>query len=145
MNKALSIFNQLRPVTIGFDNMFDHFERMFDGNYFNDTPNTTYPPYNIVKKTDELYDIEIALAGYGKKDIAVDYAQNVLTIKSVKKERSETENVIHKGIAQRYLSKYFTINDDVEVKGAALEDGLLKIELKKLVPESKKSRAIEIK
>jgi len=142
MNKALSILNQLRPVTIGFDNMFDHFERMFDGNYFNDT---TYPPYNIVKKTDELYDIEIALAGYGKKDIAVDYAQNVLTIKSVKKERSETENVIHKGIAQRYFSKSFTINDDVEVKGAALEDGLLKIELKKLVPESKKSRAIEIK
>ena len=145
MNKALSIFNQLRPVTIGFDNMFDHFERMFDGNYFNDTPNSTYPPYNIVKKTDELYDIEIALAGYGKKDIAVDYAQNVLTIKSVKKERSETENVIHKGIAQRYFTKSFTINDDVEVKGAALEDGLLKIELKKLVPESKKSRAIEIK
>ena len=144
MNKALSIFNQLRPVTIGFDNMFDHFERMFDGNYFNDTPNTTYPPYNIVKKTDELYDIEIALAGYGKKDIAVDYAQNVLTIKSVKKERSETENVIHKGIAQRYFTKSFTINDDVEVKGAALEDGLLKIELKKLVPESKKSRNIEI-
>ena len=144
MNKALSIFNQLRPVTIGFDSMFDHFERMFDGNYFNDTPNTTYPPYNIVKKTDELYDIEIALAGYGKKDIAVDYAQNVLTIKSVKKERSETENVIHKGIAQRYFTKSFTINDDVEVKGAALEDGLLKIELKKLVPESKKSRNIEI-
>jgi len=144
MNKALSIFNQLRPVTIGFDNMFDHFERMFDGNYFNDTPNSTYPPYNIVKKTDELYDIEIALAGYGKKDIAVDYAQNVLTIKSVKKERSETENVIHKGIAQRYFTKSFTINDDVEVKGAALEDGLLKIELKKLVPESKKSRNIEI-
>ena len=125
--------------------MFDHFERMFDGNYFNDTPNTTYPPYNIVKKTDELYDIEIALAGYGKKDIAVDYAQNVLTIKSVKKERSETENVIHKGIAQRYFTKSFTINDEVEVQGAALEDGLLKIELKKLVPESKKSRAIEIK
>ena len=144
MNKALSIFNQLRPVTIGFDNMFDHFERMFDGNYFNDTPNTTYPPYNIVKKTDELYDIEIALAGYGKKDIAVDYAQNVLTSKSVKKERSETENVIHKGIAQRYFTKSFPINDDVEVKGAALEDGLLKIELKKLVPESKKSRNIEI-
>ena len=151
MNKALSIFNQLRPVTIGFDSMFDHFERMFDGNYFNDTPNTTYPPYNIVKKTDELYDIEIALAGYGKKDIAVDYAQNVLTIKSVKKtERNatgnyyETENVIHKGIAQRYFTKSFTINDDVEVKGAELLDGLLRITLKKLVPESKKSRNIEI-
>tara|TARA_Y100000310_G_scaffold317579_1_gene370610 strand:+ start:323 stop:811 length:489 start_codon:yes stop_codon:yes gene_type:complete len=149
MNKALSILNQLRPVTIGFDNMFDHFERMFDGNYFNDT---TYPPYNIVKKTDELYDIEIALAGYGKKDIAVDYAQNVLTIKSVKKtERNatgnyyETENVIHKGIAQRYFSKSFTINDDVEVKGAELKDGLLKVSLEKILPEGKKPRTIEIK
>ena len=149
MNKALSILNQLRPVTIGFDNMFDHFERMFDGNYFNDT---TYPPYNIVKKTDELYDIEIALAGYGKKDIAVDYAQNVLTIKSVKKtERNatgnyyETENVIHKGIAQRYFSKSFTINDDVEVKGAELKDGLVKVSLEKILPEGKKPRTIEIK
>ena len=144
MNKALSIFNQLRPVTIGFDSMFDHFESMFDGNYFNDTPSSTYPPYNIVKKTDELYDIEIAIAGYGKKDIAVDYAQNVLTIKCVKKDKSETEHILHRGISQRYFTKSFTINDDVEVKGAELLDGLLRISLKKLVPESKKSRNIEI-
>jgi len=145
MNKALSIFNQLRPVTIGFDNMFDHFESMFDGNYFHDTLSSTYPPYNIVKKTDELYDIEIAIAGYGKKDIAVDYARNVLTIKCVKKDKSETEHILHRGISQRYFTKSFTLNDDVEVKGAALEDGLLRLSLKKLVPESKKSRAIEIK
>ena len=145
MNKALSILNQLRPVTIGFDSMFDHFERMFDGNYFNDTPSSTYPPYNIVKKTDELYDIEIAIAGYGKKDIAVEYAQNVLSIKCVKKDRSETENVIHKGISQRYFEKSFTINDDVEVKGAELKDGLLKVSLEKILPEGKKARTIEIK
>ncbi len=145
MNKALSILNQLRPVTIGFDSMFDQFESMFEGNYFNNTPSSTYPPYNIVKKTDELYDIEVALAGYGKKDIAVDYAQNVLTIKSVKKERSETENVIHKGISQRYFEKSFTINDDVEIKGAELKDGLLKVSLEKILPEGKKARTIEIK
>ena len=145
MNKAISILNQLRPVTIGFDSMFDQFESMFEGNYFNNTPSSTYPPYNIVKKTDELYDIEVALAGYGKKDIAVDYAQNVLTIKSVKKERSETENVIHKGISQRYFEKSFTINDDVEIKGAELKDGLLKVSLEKILPEGKKARTIEIK
>ena len=145
MNKALSILNQLRPVTIGFDSMFDQFESMFEGNYFNNTPSSTYPPYNIVKKTDELYDIEVALAGYGKKDIAVDYAQNVLTIKSVKKERSETENVIHKGISQRYFEKSFTINDDVEIKGAELKDGLLNVSLEKILPEGKKARTIEIK
>jgi len=145
MNKALSILNQLRPVTIGFESMFDQFESMFEGNYFNGTPGTTYPPYNIVKKTDELYDIEIAIAGYGKKDIAVDYAQNVLTIKCVKKDRSETEHVIHKGISQRYFEKSFTINDDVEIKGAELKDGLLKVSLEKILPEGKKPRTIEIK
>jgi molecular chaperone IbpA len=145
MNKALSILNQLRPVTIGFDSMFDQFESMFEGNYFNDTPSTTYPPYNIVKKTEELYDIEVALAGYGKKDIAVEYAQNVLSIKCVKKDRSGTERVIHKGISQRYFEKSFTINDDVEVKGAELKDGLLKVSLEKILPEGKKPRTIEIK
>ena len=142
MNKALSILNQLRPVTIGFDSMFDQFESMFEGNYFNDT---TYPPYNIVKKADELYDIEIAIAGYGKKDIAVDYAQNVLTIKCVKKDKSETEHILHRGISQRYFTKSFTINDDVEVKGAELKDGLLKVSLEKILPEGKKPRTIEIK
>ena len=145
MNKALSILNQLRPVTIGFDSMFDQFESMFEGNYFNNTPSTAYPPYNIVKKTDELYDIEIAIAGYGKKDIAVDYAQNVLTIKCVKKDKSETEHILHRGISQRYFTKSFTINDDVEVKGAELKDGLLKVSLEKILPEGKKPRTIEIK
>tara|TARA_Y100000310_G_scaffold323424_1_gene383736 strand:+ start:365 stop:841 length:477 start_codon:yes stop_codon:yes gene_type:complete len=145
MNKALSILNQLRPVTIGFDSMFDQFESMFEGNYFNNTPSTTYPPYNIVKKTDELYDIEIAIAGYGKKDIAVEYAQNVLSIKCVKKDKSETEHVLHRGISQRYFEKSFTINDDVEVKGAELKDGLLKVSLEKILPEGKKARTIEIK
>ena len=147
MNKALSIFNQLRPVTIGFDNVFDHFERMFDGDIF-DTPTVNYPPYNIVKKTDELYDIEIALAGYGKKDITVDYANNFLTIKSVRKDMlpriDETNNVIHKGIAKRYFSKSFTVADDVEVRGAELKDGLLKISLERLLPEGKKARSIKI-
>ena len=143
MNKALSIFNQLRPVTIGFDNVFDHFERMFDGDIFS-TPTVNYPPYNIVKKTDELYDIEIALAGYGKKDITVDYADNFLTIKSMKKDVDETSNVIHKGIARRYFSKAFTVADDVEVKGAELKDGLLKITLERILPEGKKARSIKI-
>jgi len=143
MNKALSIFNQLRPVTIGFDNVFDHFERMFDGDIFR-TPTVNYPPYNIVKKTDELYDIEIALAGYGKKDITVDYADNFLTIKSVKKDAEETNNVIHQGIARRYFSKAFTVADDVEVKGAELKDGLLKVSLERILPDGKKARSIKI-
>ena len=143
--KALSISNQLRPISVGFDNVFDQFERIFNEGGFH-TSTSTYPPYNIVKKGEQLYDIEVALAGYGKKDIAVDYADNLLNIKTVKQENIEdTTDVIHKGIAKRYFSRSFTIADDVEVKGAELKDGLLKVSLERIVPEGKKARSITIK
>ena len=144
-NKALSIFNQLRPVSVGFDNVFDHFERMFEDDFR--VPSVNYPPYNIVKTGTNTYDIEVALAGYNKKDIDVTYEENMLHIKSKKedKEDKQEEGVIHKGIAKRYFSKSFTIADDVEVKGAELKDGLLKVSLERIVPESKKPRTINIK
>jgi len=74
----------------------------------------------------------------------VDYADNFLTIKSIKKDSDETNNVIHKGIAKRYFSKAFTVADDVEVKGAELKDGLLKVSLERILPEGKKARSIKI-
>tara|TARA_B100002019_G_scaffold292179_1_gene314496 strand:- start:2805 stop:3248 length:444 start_codon:yes stop_codon:yes gene_type:complete len=145
-NKHLSIFNQLRPVTVGFDNMFDHFERMFDEDYTFNVPTVNFPPYNIVKTGDFTYDVELALAGYSKDDITVDYADNVLTVKSIKKSEEKTDDgVLHRGIAKRYFSKAFTIADDVEVKGAELKDGLLKISLEKIIPDAKKPRSIKIK
>ena len=108
-NKHLSIFNQLRPVTIGFDNVFDHFERMFDDDVFR-APMANFPPYNIVKTGDFTYDVELALAGYSKEDITVDYADNILSVKSVKAESTDTdESILHRGIAKRYFSKSFTI------------------------------------
>ena len=145
-NKHLSIFNQLRPVTVGFDNVFDHFERMFDDDIFR-APMANFPPYNIVKTGDFTYDVELALAGYSKDDITVDYADNMLTVKSVKnsEESKDEDGVLHRGIAKRYFSKAFTIADDVEVKGAELKDGLLKISMERIIPEGKKPRAIEIK
>ena len=69
MTKNLSIFNQLRPITIGFDNIFDHFENMFDGDVMT-IPQVNYPPYNIVRTGDNTYDIELALAGFSKEDNA---------------------------------------------------------------------------
>ena len=142
MNKALSIFNQLRPISIGFDDVFDHFEKMFDSDF----SAVNYPPYNIVKTGPEKYDIEVALAGYSKDDIRVDYSENQLTIKSVKEDKKgEEEGVLHKGIAKRFFSRTFTIAEDVEVKDAELKDGLLKVSLKRIVPEGKEARQISIK
>jgi molecular chaperone IbpA len=87
----------------------------------------------------------VAVAGYGKKDITVNYADNLLTIKSVSKDQEDIDNVIHQGIARRHFTKSFTIADDVEVKGAELKDGLLKVSLERIVPEGKKAKTIEIK
>ena len=145
-NRAISIFNQLRPYSVGFDSVFDHFGRMFEDDMFDiSVPN--YPPYNIVKVKDNHYNIEVALAGYNKKDIEVNYENNMLTIKTAEQksdEKKEGEN-IYKGIAQRMFKKSFTIADDVEVKGAELKDGLLKVSLEKIVPDHKKARTINIK
>ena len=146
MNKSLSIFNQLRPFTVGYDNVFDRFESMFDNDHFFSTT-SNYPPYNIVKTGDYTYDIELAWAGFGKKDIDVNYADSQLTIKSIKDEKAEedADGVLHKGISKRQFSRTFTIADDVEVKGAELKDGLLKVSLEKIIPDSKKPRTIQIK
>jgi molecular chaperone IbpA len=147
-NKAISIFNQLRPLSVGFDEVFDQFQGMFDHQYDSiNTPN--YPPYNIVKTGPNNYAIQVALAGYGKKDVVVSFEENTLTIKSVKdeseKEVEDNDGMLHKGIAKRMFTKSFTIADDVEIKGAELKDGLLSVSMERIIPENKKARTIQIK
>ena len=147
-HKAIqSIFTGLRPFTVGFDDMFDHFDMLTT--QLPHMTATNYPPYNIVKTGSLTYNIEVALAGYGKKDVSVTYEDNVLKIESVKskeeKEVEDNEGVLHKGIAKRNFMKHFTIADDVEVKGAELKDGLLKVSLEKIVPDHRKARTINIK
>ena len=147
-NKALSIFNQLRPVSIGFDNVFDHIEKMFEDDFLSPVV-PIYPPYNIVKTGKNKYDIEVALAGYSKKDIKEDYDDGLLTIKSAKTEKDESKdedgNILHKGIAKRFFSKSFTVADDCKVKGAKLEDGLLRVSMEKIIPEGKEAKTIDVK
>jgi len=147
-NKLPSIFKQLRPVSIGFDSIFDHFENFFDDDQdFHSSLTSTFPFYNIVKKGNNQFDIEVALAGYDKKDIVVEYEDNLLRIKSVKETKSDKEKdgVIHQGIAKRYFSKAFTIADDVEIEGAELKNGLLKVSLKQIIPAGKKLKTITVK
>jgi len=127
-----------RPFTVGFDSIMD---RMLEI----DTTIPNYPPYNI-RKIDELkYSVDLAIAGFGKKDIEITYADNVLTIKSKKKESNDEKNILHQGISGRSFKRTFALADDIIVTDAIVKDGLLSIELEKIVPESKKSKVIEIK
>jgi len=141
---TLSLFNKLRPVSVGFDSVFDHFESMF-----NDLPSvhTNYPPYDIVKTDEHSYVIELAVAGFSKKDIAVTVENGVLTVESVREGNVENsgQEIIHRGISKRYFKKSFSISDDVEIRGAELKDGLLRISMEKIIPESRKRKEISIK
>ena len=139
----LSIFNQLRPFSVGFDDMFDHFDSMVS------MGSSNYPPYNIVKTDKNSYNVEIALAGFNKKDISVEVENGILTIESIKdkdtKEVEDNDGILHKGISKRYFKKQFTIADDVKVNGAELKDGLLKVSMEKIIPEAKKLKQITVK
>ena len=150
MKNNLSIFNNLRPLTVGFDDMFDHFEDMMDDGFFRGS-GANFPPYNIVKTGENTYDVELALAGFGKDDIVVEYKENQRTgeAKPNKDEAEEVDKddngVLHRGISKRFFNKSFTIANDVEVKGAELKDGLLKVSLERIIPEHKKAKTIDIK
>ena len=112
----ITFFNRLRPFTIGFDEIFDTFETLSTSNTFSNS----YPPYDIVKVDDYKYNVELAVAGFSKDDIQVDYADNTLTIESKKETKEEEDKFIHKGISKRYFKRSFTIADDVVVNGADL-------------------------
>ena len=145
-SKDLSIFNSLRPFSIGFDDMFDQFENMLGNGGL--TMQSNYPPYNIRKTGKDKYSIEVALAGFSKKDVEVEFEDNLLTVRTKQVDKSENREdgeIIHKGISQRQFARSFTIADDVKVGGAELKDGLLTIACERIVPEYKKKKLIEIK
>ena len=145
-SRDLSIFNSLRPFSIGFDDMFDQFESMLGNGSLG--VQTNYPPYNIRKAGKDKYAIEVAVAGFNKDDVEVEYEDNLLTVKTKEVKSSEEKDgdeVIHRGISQRSFARSFTIADDVKVNGAELKDGLLTISCEKIIPEIKKKRLIEIK
>ena len=145
-SKDLSIFNSLRPFSIGFDDMFDQFENMLGNG--SSTMQSNYPPYNIRKTGKDKYSIEVALAGFSKKDVEVEFEDNLLTVRTKQVDKSENREdgeIIHKGISQRQFARSFTIADDVKVGGAELKDGLLTIACERIVPEYKKKKLIEIK
>ena len=137
----LDNFNQLTPYAVGFDRVFDQLQNYVENN----STSTGYPPYNIKKDGDYNFDIEMALAGFSKKDIEIKSADSQLTIKSVESDDKEEKETLHRGISKRKFSRTFTLADDIKVNCAELKDGMLLIDLEKIVPEEKKPRTIDIK
>ena len=123
--------------TVGFDRLFS----MLDG--FDAAPG--YPPYNIERTGDNAYRISIAVAGFGEDELAIEAKENTLTIKGEKQTSAEkTGEVLYQGIAARAFERVFQLADYVQVKGAAVENGLLHVDLVREIPEAKKPRQIPI-
>ena len=145
LRNALQAFdyNHMTPYAVGFDRTFD---RLFDY-VTHQAESTGFPPYNIQKTEDYKFEIEMAVAGFGKKDIEVEVAEVVLTVKSMKdKDTGSTDEfTLYKGISQRNFKRKFTLADDIVVNGAELKDGMLTISLERIVPEEKKPQLITIK
>ena len=144
-SNALSLFNdnfnKLTPYAVGYDRIFDHLSRYVDNN----VTSTGFPPYNIQKVGDYNYTIQMALAGFSKNDIEVEIADGTLSVRSDKKDEPEDEFTYHRGISYRKFERKFTLADDLVVNSAKLENGMVTIDLERIVPEEKKPRLIEVK
>src|SRR4029079_10744243 len=130
-------FSPLFRSTIGFDRLFDLAATAQRG------AEEGYPPYNIERLAEDRYQISLAVAGFAPDEISITAEQNVVTIEGNKAEKAERE-FLYRGISPRSSRRQFSLADHVEVKGAAFDNGLLKIELVRQIPEAMKPRRITI-
>ena len=126
-------------LTVGFDTMFDRLM-----NFTPTQQESGYPPYNIRKVDDYIYVIEIALAGFSERDIEVEVADGVVSVRSKEDKDTAEAEYVHRGIARRSFARKWTLSDDMIVNGAEFQNGLLNINLEKVVPEEKKPRIVPI-
>ena len=133
--------NALNRALLGFDSMFDNFEQRFANQI-----NNTYPPYNILKHSEDSYEIEIAVTGFTPEEITVEIDQNQLVVKGerVRTEDSETQ-YLHRGLATRDFTRSWTLAEHMEVGEGKIKNGVLTIALTRVVPESLKPRVLKIK
>jgi molecular chaperone IbpA len=141
MNALSRIDTQsLNRALIGFDRLFNDVERRFANQV-----QTNYPPYNILKHDDDLFEIEIAVAGFDKEDISIEVDQNLLTIKGQRLKEEDASMYLHRGLAARDFERTFTLAEHMEVGDAELTNGILRVKLTRIVPEALKPRLIAIK
>ena len=131
-------FAPLWRSSIGFDRFFDLVENSARGN-----ADDNYPPYNIERASDDRYAISLAVAGFAPEDLTIIAEQNTLAVEG-RKTLKDTESMLYQGISSRSFKRTFSLADHVQVKGASFENGLLKIELVREIPEAMKPRKIAI-
>ena len=130
----------LYRATVGFDQIADMMDRVLA----NEAPQPTYPPYNIEKTAEDAYRISIAVAGFCADDLSVEVKDKSLVVSARKADEEEPRTYLHRGIATRAFERRFHLADHVQVTGAAHADGMLHIDLQRVIPEALKPRRIDI-
>jgi molecular chaperone IbpA len=133
--------NALNRALLGFDTMFNDIEGRF-ANQLKDN----YPPYNILKHDEDSYEIEIAVTGFSKDEITVEVDQNQLIVKGVRnKDEDVTTEFLHRGLGFREFTRSWTLAEHMIVGEVRIKNGVLTIELTRVIPESLKPRVLKIK
>lgn len=132
--------NALNRALVGFDQIFNDFETRFANQVANN-----YPPFNILKRTEDHYEIQVAVAGFSREEIDITVENNELVITGTKIEEHDTADYLHRGLAARNFERVFRLTQYLEVEGAEFKDGLLIVKIERHVPEALKPRKIEIK
>ena len=132
-------FSPLFRSSVGFDRLFDLLDSYAE-------QSSGYPPYNIERSDDTHYRISLAVAGFSDKELAIEVKEGVLTVTGERTGQDKTEpgNFLYQGIAGRSFERRFQLAEHVEVRGAKLENGLLHVDLERVIPEEKKPRRIAI-
>lgn len=129
----------IHKFAVGFENVFDELMRQTS------IQQTNYPPYNVVKHSEDSFSIEVAVAGFKEGDIDITVEKNVLTVKGDKAvDLTVNHEYLYRGISARNFTRTWTLADHVEVAGAVVQDGILTIQLERQVPEEQKPKKIAV-
>jgi molecular chaperone IbpA len=132
--------NALNRALLGFDTLFNDVEQRFANQI-----NNNYPPYNVLKHDEDTYEIQVAVTGFEKDEITVEIDQNQLIVKGEHKgEEDTTTQYLHRGLATRNFTRSWTLAEHMEVGEGKIKNGVLTIELKRVVPEALKPRVLKI-
>jgi molecular chaperone IbpA len=132
--------NALNKALLGFDSLFDNFEQRFTNQI-----NNNYPPYNIVKKDENNYEIEVAVTGFLPEEVTVEIDQNQLIIKGERKREEDADaQYLHRGLATRDFTRSWTLAEHMEVGTGTIKNGVLRIALQRVIPEALKPRVLKI-
>jgi molecular chaperone IbpA len=132
--------NALNKALLGFDSLFDNFEHRFANQI-----NNNYPPYNIIKKDENNYELEVAVTGFAPEEVTVEIDQNQLIVKGERKREDDADTqYLHRGLATRDFSRVWTLAEHMEVDAGTIKNGVLRIALERVVPEALKPRVLKI-